>query len=108
MKAKVRHAPDASAAAGPTAVLLSMLPWLLEAEESVGLQALFRLRGPLAAPENVAVVAIAGESADFYGLSSSDPDEWPRGLHGELIDRLAEAGGPAGGMGTTFFEPREE
>src|SRR3970040_1159412 len=89
MKAKVRHAIYASAAAGLTGVLLSMLPWLLEAEEGVGLQALFRLRGPLAPPGNVAVVAIAGESADFYGLSSSDPDEWPRGVHGELIDPLA-------------------
>jgi len=108
MKAKVRHAIYASAAAGLTAVLLSMLPWLLEAEESVGLQALFRLRGPLAAPENVAVVAIAGESADFYGLSSSDPDEWPRGLHGELIDRLAEAGASAIVMDIIFEDPGDD
>jgi adenylate cyclase len=108
MKSKVKRAICTGAAAGLSAVLLSLLPWLLEVEESVGLQALFRLRGPLPAPEDVAIVAIAGESADFYGLSSSDPDEWPRALHGELIDRLDEAGVSAIVMDIIFENPGDD
>jgi adenylate cyclase len=63
---------------------------MLEVEEGVGLQWLFRLRGSLTAPDKVVVVAIAGASADVYGLST-DLDEWPRNLHAELIERLVDA-----------------
>lgn len=77
--------------AGILGAVVCLLPWVLDLEEEFGLRWLFGLRGPLGAPGNVAVVAIAGESADVYGLSS-DLDEWPRDLHAVLVERLMEAG----------------
>jgi hypothetical protein len=46
-------------------------------EEDVGLAYLFRLRGPLAAPPDVVVVAIDPPSARALGQSVK-PSEWPR------------------------------
>ncbi|HEX7081242.1 MAG TPA: CHASE2 domain-containing protein [Gammaproteobacteria bacterium] len=81
----------AGAATAVFGVLVSMMPFVLELEEAFGLRWLFTARGPLKQPDEVAVVSLSGDSADAFGLTS-DIDEWPRSLHGKLIERLAKAG----------------
>jgi adenylate cyclase len=108
MTSKPARALSLGIGAGLLGALVSVLPWVLALEEAVGLQALFRLRGALPPPENVAVIAIAGESADVYGFSR-DLDEWPRSLHASLISKL-EAAGVAAIVMDIIFEtegPRE-
>ncbi len=78
-------------ALGVGSVLCSLLPRVLEVDESVGLGALFALRGPLRVPDDVAVISISRDSAGAVG-QSSELLEWPRTLHAELIDALAAAG----------------
>lgn len=78
-------------AAGVLGVGLSMLPSVLRLEEQAGLAWLFRVRGPLDPPPEVAVVSIDGDSAAALGLTSH-VDRWPRALHADVIDRLAAAG----------------
>lgn len=76
------------AAAG---AMLSLIPAVLELEETVGLSWLFSRRGPLPPPDDVAVVGISAASAEAFGVSE-DLDEWPRALHAQLIDCLTDAG----------------
>ncbi len=85
---------------------LSLLPPVLELDESVGLAALFAVRGPLGAPGNVAVVSISQAAAAGVG-QTSELDEWPRELHAALIDRLVGAGAAAIAFDVWFEEPRE-
>ncbi|HUF71415.1 MAG TPA: adenylate/guanylate cyclase domain-containing protein [Gammaproteobacteria bacterium] len=66
---------------------------MLLLEENVGLDWLFRLRGPIEAPAEVVVISIDAESADALDLPP-DPIRWPRSQHAELVRRLSatEAG----------------
>jgi adenylate cyclase len=60
-------------------------------EQAVGLRWLFTLRGPIPPPPEVVVVAIdsrTGQQLDLPDL----PREWPRSVHGELIDALVQRG----------------
>jgi adenylate cyclase len=56
-------------------------------EEEVGLAWLFRVRGPMAAPPEVAVVAINGTTGSQLGLPKQ-PRDWPRTVHAALIKSL--------------------
>lgn len=76
---------------GLAGALASVLPPGFELERSIGLRALFAMRGPQLPPENVIVVAIDQASAKELGLASK-PNLWPRRLHAELVARLAAAG----------------
>ena len=58
-------------------------------EEEVGLAWLFKLRGPMPAPTEVAVVAIDGTTGSDLGLPKL-PRDWPRTVHAALIDSLTE------------------
>lgn len=60
-------------------------------EREFGLQWLFTLRGPVEAPPQVGVVGINGNSGTDLGLSRL-PRNWPRSLHGALVDRLTASG----------------
>jgi signal transduction histidine kinase/CheY-like chemotaxis protein len=60
-------------------------------EENVGLGWLFRVRGPVAPPSSVVVVAIDSRSAIDLGVPEK-PREWPRSLHGRLIEALVDRG----------------
>lgn len=89
---------------GVAGAVLSAVPWTLEVEEALGLAWLFELRGPLERPDSVAVVGISGDSADAFGLSY-DLDEWPRGLHAQLLDALDAAGAAVIVMDIIFEAP---
>lgn len=76
---------------GLAGALAGVMPPGFDLEQSIGLRALFAMRGPQLPPEDVIVVAIDQQSAQKLGLSSK-PNLWPRRLHAELIARLAAAG----------------
>jgi adenylate cyclase len=78
-------------AVGALGVALSALPSVLDLEEQAGLAWLFRVRGPLPSPTDVAVVSIDDDSAKSLGLTSH-VDRWPRALHADVIARLSAAG----------------
>ncbi len=60
-------------------------------ETRVGLSWLFHLRGPVAAPADVAVIAINAGTGQRLGLSES-PQDWPRSIHAKLVDALVQRG----------------
>ncbi len=60
-------------------------------EEKFGLYWLFHLRGPIAAPDDVVIVALDQPSATQFNLPLL-PRLWPREMHAQLIERLTAAG----------------
>ena len=76
------------AAAGALAVLADTS---MGVDESLGLRWLFALRGPVAPPPQLLVVAIDEPSAQALGLPER-PKGWPRRLHAEVVEHLARAG----------------
>jgi adenylate cyclase len=60
-------------------------------EKNIGLDWLFHIRGPIAPPPEVAVVAINDRDIEGLGLPEL-PRDWPRSIHGKLIDKLVERG----------------
>src|SRR5512134_3510478 len=79
---------------GLGAALFALTPLGVALEENVGLAWLFKVRGPLEPPPDVIVVGLDKRSADALGLppDTSDIRNWPRSLHGQLTDILAERG----------------
>ena len=75
-------------------------------EEDVGLAWLFRLRGPLPAPEEVVVVSIDYNSSKRLGLAN-DPRKWPRSLHGDLVRKLNKHGAAVIVFDIFFEESRD-
>lgn len=66
---------------------LFLLPWG-EALELRFLDLWFNIRGPVAPPEDVVIVAMDEESYDHFGISLNQA--WPRALHAKLLRRLAD------------------
>ena len=60
-------------------------------EQRLGLDVLFKVRGPVVPPDNVAVVAITRNSARALGLSEK-LYQWSRQAHADLVQSLSEAG----------------
>lgn len=65
-----------------------------ELEESIGLDALFKARGPIKPPVDSVVVAIDKISSDYFGLEN-EPAKWPRNYHTKLINELSRQGAKA-------------
>lgn len=80
-------------------------PFGREWEEDFGLTWLFRLRGPVAPPEEVVVVSIDRETSGRLGLPDN-PRKWPRDLHARLLDRLTEQGASVVAFDLMFQEHR--
>ena len=80
--------------------------WELEKEK--GLNWLFQLRGAVAPPDEVAVVAIDLESTSQLGLPVL-PNfwPWPRDIHARLIDQLAQAGADIIVLDLIFLSEKE-
>ncbi|HEY9193648.1 MAG TPA: adenylate/guanylate cyclase domain-containing protein, partial [Methyloversatilis sp.] len=74
-------------------------------ERSVGLSWLFNIRGPVAPPSDVVVVAIDGRTGDQLGLPSL-PREWPRSTHARLVDELTRRGAAAIVFDMQFDKPK--
>ncbi|WP_139556996.1 CHASE2 domain-containing protein [Methylotetracoccus oryzae] len=60
-------------------------------EQDFGLAWLFKLRGAIDPPPEVAVIAIDDQTGVHLGLSRL-PREWPRSVHARLVDRLTALG----------------
>ena len=86
--------------------ILALTPLGAAIEEDVGLNWLFKIRGPVAAPAEVVVVGIDKRSADRLGLPPM-PRDWPRALHGRLIDELTRRGAAVIAFDLAFDRPRE-
>jgi len=71
--------------------------------ELKGSDVLFRLRGPLAPPGEIVVVAI--DEPSLAEISKQWP--WPRSLHARLIDQLKKAGARVIGFDILFAEPSQ-
>lgn len=56
-------------------------------EEGLGLRWLFFLRGPIPAPQEVALVTVDQSSTERLGLPE-DPLKWSRAVHARLVERL--------------------
>ncbi|MGB5540759.1 MAG: adenylate/guanylate cyclase domain-containing protein [Gammaproteobacteria bacterium] len=77
--------------AGLVGAILALTPLGEDFEKHVGLHWLFKMRGPIEPPPGVAVIAI--NERDIAGLGLPPlPRDWPRSIHGELIERLVELG----------------
>src|SRR5918994_3292636 len=74
---------------GVCGVALILSPLGTAFEEEVGLAWLFRVRGPIEAPREVAVVAINGTTGGELGLAKL-PRDWPRTVHAALIESLTQ------------------
>ena len=66
-------------------------PMGMALEERFGLEALFKLRGPVKAPKNVVVVAITKRSAKDLGYSDK-LYEWSRFVHADVVNQLTALG----------------
>lgn len=71
--------------------LLGLSPYGTVFERSVGLDWLFKTRGAISPPSGVVVIAIDGTTGAKLGIPEL-PREWPRSIHGELVDALVEYG----------------
>jgi adenylate cyclase len=77
-----------------TAVLGAVLIWAdadrdikLGFERDMGLPWLFHFRGALPEPPEVAVIGLNGDSGKLLGLPAL-PRDWPRSVHGRVLDEL--------------------
>lgn len=62
----------------------------LSIERSIGLDWLFKMRGPIDAPHGITIVGISGRTGSALNLPRA-PHHWPRTVHAELVDRLVAA-----------------
>lgn len=105
----VRRARALQALGSPLvfSAVLAAAAWLLglgpagRALEQKGLDLLFLLRGSLAPPSDLVIVAI--DEPSFAELGLQWP--WPRSLHARLVDRLRAAGATAIVLDILFAEP---
>lgn len=76
-------------------------------EEEHGLHGLFTVRGQIAAPKDVVVVAIDQASATHLELSLT-PSKWPRTIHADLIYKLVDAGARVIVFDLVFGQPSDD
>jgi signal transduction histidine kinase len=100
--ARLLEAALIAASAFTVMLLLTSLP-ILSLLELKGLDLLFRLRGPLASPSEIVIVAI--DEPSFAEIPKQWP--WPRSLHARLIDQLKKAGARVIGFDILFAEPSQ-
>lgn len=78
-------------ATGLGGALLAASPAGTAFEETLGLSWLFNIRGPIAAPPDMAVVTLDRATAETLQLSHRSSD-WPRTLYAEVVDSLTARG----------------
>ena len=78
-------------ATGLVGAVLGLTPLGINFEKYVGLDWLFQMRGLIEPPSEVVVVAINERDIAGLGLPKL-PRDWPRSIHGELIEQLVARG----------------
>jgi CHASE2 domain-containing sensor protein len=86
-------------------VTVSVMPPGLALEERFGLGALFHLRGIRPPPAEVVVVNVDRAVAKRLELPLA-PEQWPRSLHAQLTQQLAQAGAAAIAFDILFEKAR--
>jgi adenylate cyclase len=76
---------------GLLGVVASLLTFVDECDQSIGLYALFSLRGHRPAPPETVIVSMDRESAQRLDIQR-DPVKWPRAAHAEMLDVLKTGG----------------
>lgn len=89
---------------GIAGLMVGLIPFGLELEESFGLDLLFKLRGVRQPPSDVIIVSIDKTSSDNLNLSD-DLRKWPRSLHARLIENLVKEGASVIAFDISFLEP---
>lgn len=100
-----RRAARFALAGALLACVLGLSP-LVELERGFGLRFLYALRGPVAAPQDIVIVAMDAASAQALGVPER-PERWPRELHARLIAGLAAGGARVIGFDLLFAYARE-
>ncbi len=77
-----------------------------EFERDTGLAWLFTIRGPLPSPPEVAVIGLNGNSGKLLGLAAL-PRDWPRSVHGRVLDELARQDAAAVVFDYDFSRPKD-
>jgi len=72
-------------------IVLGLSPLGAGFEQRVGIAWLFEVRGPVEPPGDVVVVAMDSRTGDNLGLPTL-PRDWPRSMHGRLVDELIARG----------------
>ena len=92
-------------------IAAAAVPSFSALEDSLALRWLFLARGPVAPPAGVTIISIDEATSVRLGLPSRVRD-WPRSIHGELVDRLVERGASAIAFDVEFFrdspDPRQD
>jgi adenylate cyclase len=83
-------------------VAAAAIPSISALEDSIALRWLFLARGRVAPPPQVAIVSIDEGTSARLSLPARVRD-WPRSIHGELVDRLVEHGASAIAFDVEFF-----
>jgi len=85
-------------------VALAVTPVGIEFEENVALPWLFKIRGAVEPPAEVVIVAIDGTTGRKLGLPNL-PRNWPRSIHGQLVETLAKQGASVIVLDLDFSQP---
>ena len=85
--------------------LFGLSPYGISFERSVGLEWLFTTRSAVERPPEAVVIAIDGFTGAKLGIPEL-PREWPRSIHGKLVDSLVELGVSAIVFDLDFHKPR--
>jgi len=89
---------------GAVGVTGVFFPFGFDLEENIGLDIMFRLRGPRTPSSDVMIVSLDKTTADILQLPSN-PYKWPRSLHANLIENLAQKGASIVAFDMMFNEP---
>lgn len=108
LRRTLRPAWSSILACTPGALLMTALSLspLATWENGPGLQALYTWRGPRVPPRDVVIVSIDASSARDFGLPER-LDRWPRPLHADLLEALADCHPRVIGFDVLFHSPRE-
>ena len=85
--------------------LFGLSPYGISFERSVGLEWLFTTRSAVERPPEAVVIAIDGFTGEKLGIPEL-PREWPRSIHGKLVDGLVELGVSVIVFDLDFHKPR--
>lgn len=91
---------------GLCGALFALTPLGVAFERNVGLATLFRVRGAISPPPQVAVVAINDRASAALGLPPLARD-WRRAIHGRLVENLVRRGAAVIVFDIDFRRPKE-
>lgn len=90
---------------GVVGAVFSLTPLGNDFEKNVGLAWLFNVRGETSPPPEVAVIAINERASAQLGLPPL-PRDWPRSIHGRLVDNLVRRGAAVIVFDVDFRRPK--